>query len=105
MKESKYGISPEQLNEIVNLIAKTNVIRKIVIFGSRAKGNYEKGSDIDLALFGDNVELNDLLELSVKIDQLELPYKIDLVNYNRISNPDLKDHIDRNGEVLLEKLK
>ena len=102
-KETKYGISLEQLNEIINLISKVNVVRKIVLFGSRAKGNFENGSDIDLALFGDQVKLNDILELSVEIDNLELPYKIDLVNYNRISNLELKNHIDRIGQVLFER--
>jgi len=72
-------------------------IDKGIIFGSRAKGNYKDGSDIDIAIKGENLKLDDILALKVKLDDLDLPYNIDLINYADIKEPDLTEHIDRVG--------
>lgn len=77
-------------------------IREALIFGSRAKGNFRPGSDIDLALKGVGLTLKDILRLTAALDELDLPYHIDLVIYDRITEPDLKDHIDRLGIDLFQ---
>jgi len=87
--------------EKIKTVAKNNPkIRDIVLFGSRAKGVARNGSDIDLAVIGNNISFRDICSLSAKFDELDLPYKIDLVDYNKIINKDLKEHIDRVGMVL-----
>ena len=72
-------------------------IESFKIYGSRAKGNYRPGSDIDLALFGKKVSIETVLKLSVSLDNLDLPYEFDLSIYDRLDNPALRDHIDRVG--------
>ncbi|MEI6790058.1 MAG: nucleotidyltransferase domain-containing protein [Myxococcaceae bacterium] len=72
-------------------------IESVKIYGSRAKGNYRNGSDIDLALIGDQVSLQTVLRLATQLDDLDLPYEFDLCVYHQINNLDFKDHIDRVG--------
>ncbi|GAB3505485.1 nucleotidyltransferase domain-containing protein [Spirosoma knui] len=97
----RYGLSDAHLLDIVNTIASTPRIQRAVLFGSRAKGNQRPGSDIDIALKGDRLALNDLLAVSVALDELGLPFKFDLILYDRISEPALQEHIDRVGKVMV----
>ncbi len=99
----KYGLSTSELDKVVRLIGQNEKVDKVILFGSRAKGNYQNGSDIDLALKGRNLNLDDVLNLSVDFDQLDLPYKIDLVIYDRIKESVLVEHIKRVGVVLFDR--
>lgn len=78
-------------------------IKDILLFGSRAKESAKKGSDIDLAIVGDDLGFRDVCRVAMKLDELDLPYKIDLINYNAITNPTLKEHIDRVGIGFLKE--
>jgi predicted nucleotidyltransferase len=97
----KFGLSDEDIDSI-NDIFKNYLIEKAVIFGSRAKGNYKDGSDIDIALFGD-VDFKNILEIKVEYDELFIPYKLDVVDYKKIKSKELKEHIDRVGKVFYAK--
>ena len=72
-------------------------LEQAILFGSRAKGNYRNGSDIDLVLVGDELSIQDLLALELAIDELLLPYRVDMVLKHHIDNPDLLAHIERVG--------
>jgi predicted nucleotidyltransferase len=91
------GIGKYELQSIVQILKTCPRIEEAILFGSRAKGNYSEGSDIDISLKGNRIELNDVLNLLVKLDDLYLPYKIDLIIYDRIKEQALKEHIDRVG--------
>ena len=70
----------------------------VIIFGSRAKGNFKKGSDIDIALKGKNISFELVAGLKTKFNQeMPIPHHVDLVHYESISNKDLIAHIDRVG--------
>lgn len=71
----------------------------MVLYGSRAKGNYRQGSDIDLCIKANSWNERKLLSLENEIDDLLLPYKIDLSLYHQIENMALIDHINRVGKV------
>ncbi len=75
-------------------------IAEVILYGSRAKGTYRPGSDIDLTLKGEGLTTSFLMSLSVKIDDLLLPYEVDLSIYEHIENRDLIDHINRVGKVV-----
>ena len=77
-------------------------VRRAVLYGSRAKGNYRNGSDIDLTLFGNELSLGLLLQIMNELDELLLPWTIDLSLYSSIENPDLRDHIERVGIVFFD---
>jgi len=78
-------------------------IERVILYGSRAKGTFRTGSDIDLTIVGDEVTHGQLLRLANQLDDLLLPYKIDLSLLRQIENPDLLEHIRRVGVVFYEK--
>ncbi len=101
--KTKYGLRQVDTNRIITVLSKNKKINRVILFGSRAKGNYRNGSDVDLCLKGENLELNDVLDLSIEIDDLLLPYKFDLVIYERIKENALKEHIKRVGVTLYQR--
>lgn len=98
-----YGLEKNDVELIINVLETNNKVSKALLFGSRAKGNFEVGSDIDIAIQGSELKLNDVIDLRIAFDELLLPYKFDIVIYNRISEPDLLDHIKRVGIELYTK--
>ncbi|HKJ78818.1 MAG TPA: nucleotidyltransferase domain-containing protein [Prolixibacteraceae bacterium] len=102
-KTQKFGIPISDLEALISILKNNERVHKAVLFGSRAKGNFGNGSDVDIALMGNELKLLDILQLSGKIDDLYLPWKFDLVIYNRITEKALKEHIDRVGVELFHK--
>ncbi len=95
--DSIFGLPDQSLDMIKNTLAQYPEVKEAIIFGSRAMGNYKKGSDVDIALKG-NISQDTLLKIYVKLDQeLPLPYKCDIVDYHAITNSELKTHIDQYG--------
>jgi len=94
------GISASVRLEIKNVLEKFPKIRKAVLYGSRAKGNYSEGSDIDIAFIGSDLEFNDQLDISIALEDLDFPYSFDIIRYDKIKNNDLTAHIDRKGIVI-----
>ena len=100
-----FGLETEQWEQIRRVLLNSDRIEVALLFGSRAKGNFKPYSDIDLALEGNNLTLQDVLELHLALDELELPYKFDLVILNRIEKAALKEHIARVGIPVFNRLK
>ncbi|MDV3353125.1 nucleotidyltransferase domain-containing protein [Leptothoe sp. ISB3NOV94-8A] len=73
------------------------------MYGSRAKGNYRPGSDIDLTLMGRDISHEQLLAIEHQLDDLLLPYLFDLSIFSHIENPDVIAHINRVGLTFYEK--
>ena len=101
----QFGLPENSIESIQKVFEEHSKVDEVMVFGSRAKGNYRPDSDIDLALKGRNISFDDILTLSGKLDELTLPYKIDLVDYNTISEKELVSHIDRAGAVFYERWK
>jgi AhpD family alkylhydroperoxidase len=74
-----------------------------ILYGSRAKGTFKPASDIDLTLTGPDLDLTILQILETELDDLLLPYKIDLSIFHKITNPDLVEHITRVGKTVYSK--
>lgn len=100
--QTSYGLEKYILEAIVKEIESIKNIDEALLFGSRAKGTYNPGSDIDIALKG-SLRLNDILNLSLALENLNLPYKFDLLDYKKIKEPALMDHIHRVGIVLFRR--
>ena len=105
MKElsAKSGLNQNIINQINNIFAKYPQIKKVMLYGSRAKGNYKKGSDIDLSMFGKDLTYKIQLDVFDDLDELLLPYKIDLSVFDYLDNANLRDHIERVGVVFYER--
>ncbi len=97
------GLKDEHINLIKSVFQKHSEIEEVVLYGSRAKGNYRNGSDIDLTMKGKDLTLSIQLKIENELDDLLLPYKIDLSSYNSIENTDLIDHIERVGICFYKK--
>ena len=95
--QKKYGL-PSSAVEKLKLVFKHHAkIKKVIIYGSRAKGTYRAGSDIDLCVVAPEWDLHALFTLENEIDDLLLPWKIDLSLKHKIDNPDLLHHIETIG--------
>lgn len=99
----KYGLLESDLNKVISVLSGNSNVEKLVLFGSRAKGSFRNGSDIDIALYGKKIKLRDVLDLTAAIDDLSLPYKFDLILFHQIKETDLIEHIERVGIPLFER--
>ena len=100
---NRFGLDQEVVNRIINVFKKHPAVDEVILYGSRAKDTHKRGSDIDLALKGDNLNLRELNTLSLELDDLLLPYTFDLCIVHRIDNLDLLDHIQRVGRTIYTK--
>lgn len=99
------GLTEEDLTDVARAFQSVPEIEKAVLFGSRAKGTAKRGSDVDLALVGSAVNRSALVELSMVLnEETLLPYRFDLLDYQTIDNPALKEHIDRVGIVIFDRM-
>jgi predicted nucleotidyltransferase len=98
-----FGLKQKHIDSINSVFIQYPQIDSVILYGSRAKGNYKTGSDIDLTIIETNLTYTDLLRIMTKLDDLMLPYKIDLSQKKQIGNPDLVDHINRVGQVFYER--
>jgi predicted nucleotidyltransferase len=99
----KFGLKGTTIDKIKGVFAAHPEVGQVILYGSRAKGNFRNGSDIDLTIRGDAVTLSLLLKIENELDDLLLPYKIDLSVLHKIDDEDLLDHIRRVGIVFYEK--
>lgn len=99
-----YGLESETICKINRVLAEFDSIEKVILYGSRAMGNYRPGSDIDLTLEGKDITLQTVYALQDKLDDLYLPYNFDISIFNHIDNEDLIDHIRRVGKIFYRKI-
>src|SRR2546421_564134 len=100
---AQHGLSAESMLKISKIFARYPKLEKAVLYGSRAKGTARQGSDIDLVLFGSELDQATLDKIADALDDLLLPYQFDISLFFRISNADLLDHIKRVGVTFYEK--
>lgn len=93
----KFGLPPYVMERLLAVIRKYPAVRKITLYGSRAKGNYRHNSDIDIVLNAPRLSWSQFNAIEQEIDDLLLPWKVDLALEHQIENPDLLDHIARVG--------
>jgi hypothetical protein len=91
------GLNAETIQALESVFKKFDRIDKVVLYGSRALGTHKPGSDIDLALFGSGVTPDLIASIAILIDDLLLPYTLDLSAYAFIDNDALREHIERVG--------
>ncbi|MBK7341982.1 MAG: nucleotidyltransferase domain-containing protein [Saprospiraceae bacterium] len=97
------GLCTEDVQLLLDCIRINPSVEKIILFGSRARGNYRPGSDIDLALSGDQLTKEDLDRIAMDVDDLLLPYHVDLVRTNLVADHELATEIQQWG-VSLDQL-
>lgn len=103
MNQMTFGLEGSCIEAISYVFASFPQVKEVVIYGSRAKGNYKPGSDIDFALKTTTSENNLLNNISLMLDELYLPYTFNLLAFESLSNKDLIDHIERAGKVFYRR--
>ena len=97
----EYGLPGRTLDTLNAIFRKYPGIRQAILYGSRAKGNFRNGSDIDISLKTEtDFDFTNLLRIANDFDDSDIPYFVDISIYDKLSNPDLKAHIDRVGKQL-----
>ena len=100
----QFGLKPHTVSAIQSVFARHPEVKKAVLYGSRAKGTHRPGSDIDLTLFGVALTYTQLDRIETEIDDLLLPYTVDLSLYTQIDNADLLEHIQRVGSCFINAM-
>lgn len=99
----RFGLPEEAILEIQSVLILYPEVEKAILYGSRAMGNFKPDSDIDLTLVGDKLTHNHLLGLMSDLDDLLLPWLIDLSIFATLDHSGLREHIERVGQVLYER--
>ncbi len=93
-----FGLKEDDLENIIKVLQQYTEVEEAIIFGSRAKGNYKNGSDVDIALKGTTLDYETTTDISSVLNEETLmPYRFDVLNYHTVSNKDLTEHINRFG--------
>lgn len=99
---NKFGLREQTISAIQQVFASFQQVSQVIIYGSRAKGTFKPGSDIDLTLIAANEAKLDLtiqFKIEEALEELMLPYQFDLSIMENIDNPNLLEHINRVGQV------
>ncbi|WP_105103532.1 nucleotidyltransferase domain-containing protein [Microbulbifer pacificus] len=97
IESGAWGLSSETITRLQQVFERHPEVESALLYGSRAKGNYRKGSDIDLTLIGPELQPLHLIQIETEIDELLTPYSFDLSIYSELESPELLDHIERVG--------
>ena len=100
-----FGLSDRTLKMTVEAISQFTSINRASIFGSRAMGNYKRGSDIDIVIWGENITFALVDELHTMLNEkLPIPYYYDVICYDLTDNEAIKSHIDEFGKEIFNRI-
>ena len=98
-----HGLSAATVEKIHGVLSRHAEVERAILYGSRAKGNFKPGSDIDLTLTGSGLDERIRGRIDEELDDLLLPYEFDLSLFADLAHPELIDHIRRVGVVFYER--
>jgi len=98
----KFGLPEAVIQNICSIFSDYPNIKQVLLYGSRAMGTWRNGSDIDLSIVGNDLNFSDLLAIEMRIDDLLIPWKVDLSLLHHIENTDLIEHIRRVGKIFYQ---
>lgn len=96
----EFGLPDRTLNELREYFSTQENIEKVLLYGSRAKGTYHNGSDIDFAIIGKNLNI---LRILSDLDDLPTPYKFDVIDYNTLAHKGMLCSINTDGKIFYQK--
>lgn len=100
---SEFGL-PDKTTAIVRqILADFPAVERAILYGSRAIGNDKPGSDIDLTLFGDQLNLRILGQIAARLEESPIPYQVDLSIWSQLNHAGLREHIERVGVVFYQR--
>lgn len=98
----RFGLSEDIISKIIAVFKEYPEVKQVIIYGSRAMGNFREGSDIDLTLKG-KITSETLAQIVMQIDELNTPYLFDISIFDSLKSKDLIEHIERMGQIFYEQ--
>ncbi len=96
----EYGLKDEYLEELHSIIKRLPDIEEVILYGSRARGDYGVGSDIDICLKGKNITSTDIVNLKNYLYESRIPYFFDISIWHDLKNEDFKNNIAKDGKII-----
>lgn len=98
-----FGLNDSTIEKFHAVFRRYSEVEEVVIYGSRAKGNYRTGSDIDITVKGQGLNRKIMGNIWQDIEDQNFPYKVDLSDFKALNAPSLSEHIERVGKVFYRK--
>lgn len=101
MMEADFGLTPAEIEELDSIIQSFQEIESAMIFGSRAKGTFKSGSDIDIVISGKKVDHSVVIRLSNQLnEETTFPYFFDILDLHTIQSEEMLTHIAQYGRKI-----
>lgn len=98
---NEFGLSEKSMEIIRGIYSQFPQIKSVILYGSRAKGNFKPGSDIDMTIVAaPSFDFSALTKVNMMFHESSLPYLYDISDFTKLTNPDLIEHIKRCGKVI-----
>ncbi|ADQ07635.1 DNA polymerase beta domain protein region [Caldicellulosiruptor hydrothermalis 108] len=103
VETKRFGIEEEILNKIIEIFKKYKQVRKACIFGSRARGDYRRGSDVDICIWLEEESENPIYKIQDELEEVNTILLFDVVAFNSITKESLKESIIKEGVIIYER--
>jgi uncharacterized protein len=101
MKKNKFNIKQEWIDILYNIFEKTENLDKVILFGSRARGDHKLRSDIDLAIQTVNIKASNYI--INKIEESNILLKVDIIDLNYVESNKFLENVKNQGIVFWER--
>ena len=95
--DTQHGLMERDRQTLFEIFEKFQEVKSVYLYGSRAKGTYKSGSDIDLAIMNGNVSPKTIRSIKAEIQDSNLPYFVDITDFTTLNHKELAEHIQRMG--------
>ncbi|MCC5935138.1 MAG: nucleotidyltransferase domain-containing protein [Balneolales bacterium] len=102
-EDTDTGLKPHTTAALRAVFARYPEVERVILYGSRAKGSWRRASDIDLTMTGKALDRNIFTKIWFEIDDLLLPWKIDLSVRDQLTSPELIAEIEKDGILFYER--
>jgi predicted nucleotidyltransferase len=100
----QFGLTESQITNLQNIFAKYPEVNQVIVYGSRAKGNFSERSDIDLIIKDSKISRTIINKIMLDFEESNIPFIVELQNYDNLKNLELIDHINRVGKIIYERV-
>ena len=97
------GISQRFIHELQSYCSENDQIEKVLLFGSRARGDFHRSSDIDLAFFTKKSSHTAQNLIEHRIQEMPTPLKVDIIFFNRLAKEKMISNIKKEGVAIYEQ--
>ena len=99
-----FGINESSMDILNTIFSKYEQVNEVVLYGSRAKGNHNDRSDVDMVICNSKIDRHVLGEIILEINNSNFPYTIDIQLFENLKNEKLIEHILRVGKTFYKRL-